>query len=79
MPLVLKCKIRGAWVAQSVKHLTSAQVIDLMVWEFQPCIRLSAVRAEPALGPLSPSLSALPLLVLSLLLKNKQTFKKMQN
>ena len=58
----------GAWAAQSVKCLTRAQVmiIYLMVPEFQPRIRLSAVSTEPVLDPLFPSsLSAPPLLVLS--------------
>ena len=32
---------------------------------FEPCIGLSAVSAEPALDPKSPSLSVPPLLVLS--------------
>ena len=42
---------------------------DLMVRELEPCFGLSAVTAEPDSDPLSPSLSALPLLSLSL--KNK--------
>ena len=48
---------------------------DLTVHEFQPHIGLSAVRAEPASDPLSPSRSAppplAPSLSLSLSLKNK--------
>ena len=39
---------------------------DLMVCEFKSHIRLAAVSAEPALDPLSPSLSAPTPLVLSL-------------
>ena len=49
----------GAWVDQSVESPTSAQVMhDLTVHEFEPCTRLTAVRAEPAWDPLSPSLAA---------------------
>ena len=29
----VKCKPRGAWVAQSVKHLPSAQVMILESWD----------------------------------------------
>ena len=63
-----------AWVAQSVKHPTLAQVVsDLTVPGFEPRIRLSAVSAEPALDPLSPSLCSCPARVLlpSLSLKDK--------
>ena len=54
-------------MAQSVKHrlLVLAQVHDLKVREFKPCIGLCAVMAEPALDSLSPSLSAPPLVFLS--------------
>ena len=44
---------------------------DLTVHGFEPHIRLCADIAEPAWESLSFSLSALPLLVLSLSLKNK--------
>ena len=44
----------GAWVAHLVKRLTSGH--DLVVRGFEPHIRVSAVSAEPALAPLSPSL-----------------------
>ena len=42
-----------------------------MVLEFEPCIGLAAVSAEPTLDPLAPSLFSLPLLVLSLFLPQK--------
>lgn len=52
------------WVAQLVKHPTSAQTYgsghDLMVRELQPHIGLSAVNTEPTLYPLPPTLSAPP-------------------
>ena len=62
-----------AWVAQSVKHPTLGvgSGHDLMVHEFEPCIGLPAVRAEPTSNPLFPSLSALPPLSLSLPKINK--------
>ena len=51
----------GAWVAQSVKHLTLDFGFghDLMDCEFEPCVRLWADSTEPAWDSLSPSLSAL--------------------
>ena len=62
----------GAWVAQSVEPPTSKfrSGRDLTVPEFEPCIWLSAVSAEPALDPLSSSLSAPP--PLTLCLKNNK-------
>ena len=53
-------ELRGAWVAQSVKCLTSSQVTISTVCEFEPRIGLCADNAEPASDPLSPSLSASP-------------------
>ena len=55
-------------MAQSVKHPTLAcdSGHDLIVLEFKAHIRLCADGVEPAWDPLSPSLSAPPLLVLSL-------------
>ena len=57
---------RGAWVAQSVRHLTlgfgSGRGLTV------PGIELRADSAEPAWDPLSPSVSAPPLLVLFLTL-----------
>ena len=52
---------------------------DITVCEFEPLIGLTPVCAEPALDPLSPFLSAPPLLVLSLSLSlsnNKINIKK---
>ena len=59
---------RGAWVAQSVKHLTLgfSSGHDLAVCEFEPHIGLSAGSTEPAWDSLSPSLAAFSPLVLSL-------------
>ena len=66
--------IRGTWVAQSVKSLTSAQVMISQFVSSSPVSGsvLTAQSLEPALDSGSPSLSALSPLVLSL--KNK--FKK---
>ena len=54
-------KDRGAWVAQ-LEASDFGLGHDLMVCGFEPHIRLTAVSSEPALGPLSPSLFAPPLL-----------------
>ena len=64
----------GAWVAQSVKWLTSARVMISQLFFFvswSPTVGsvLTAQSLEPALDSVSPSLSAPPLLVLCL--KNK--------
>ena len=61
----------GAWVPQSVKclPLDFSSGYDLTVCEMEPCIRLCIDSAEPAWeawDSLSPSLSAPPLLVLTL-------------
>ena len=61
----IKKKVWGHWVAQSGKHPTLA----LIVRKFEPHIGLCADSMEPAWNPLSPSLSAPPLLMLSLFLK----------
>ena len=55
----------GAWVAQSVKHLTSVQVIisQFMGWSPASGSVLMARSLEPALDSVSPSLSAPPPLV----------------
>ena len=56
----LKCSsFRGAWVAQTVKHLTLAlgSGHDLMVHEFEPFIGLCVGSVEPAWDSLSLSLS----------------------
>ena len=44
---------------------------DLTVHEFKPCIQLSTDSTEPAVDSLSPSLSAPPLVMLSLSKINK--------
>ena len=68
----------GAWVAQSVNHLTLdfGSGHDLTVCGFQPHVRLYADSSEPGASSdsVSPSLSAPPLLVLahSLSLKSKK-------
>ena len=58
----------GAWVAQSVKHLTWAQVMILQFVGLSPASGsvLTALSPEPASDSVSPSLSAPSQLVLSL-------------
>ena len=63
----------GAWEAQSIEHPTWAQV---MIKGFAglspvPGSVLTAQSLEPASDSVSPSLSAPPLLMLCLCLKNK--------
>ena len=55
-----------AWVAQSVKQLTSAQVMISQFMSSSPPLGsvLTAQNLEPALDSVSPSLSASPLLML---------------
>ena len=67
------CFLWGTWVAQSVKHLTSAQVMILQLVGSSPWSGsvLTAQILEPALYSVSPSLSASPLLILSLSLSQK--------
>ena len=69
---------RGAWVAQSVEHSTSVQVMISRFVSLSPVSGsvLTAGSLEPALGSVSPSLSAPPLLTLSLSVKNKINIKK---
>ena len=59
---------RGTWVAQSVKHPTSAQVMILLLVGSSLTSNsvLTAQSLEPALDSVSPSLSAPPLLTLCL-------------
>ena len=70
----------GAWVAQSVKHPTSAQV---MILHFVGSSPVLALCLEPVSASVSPSLSAPPLLTLSLSLSlskiNKQQQQKPQD
>ena len=65
---------RGAWVAQSVKRPTLAQVIILQSVISSPVSGsvLTARSLEPASDSVSPFLSAPPQLVLSLSLSQKQ-------
>ena len=69
----------GAWVTQSVKRLTSAQVMISQSVSSSPTAGsvLTAQSLEPVSDLVSPSLSAPPplMLCLSLSLKNKQTLK----
>ena len=62
--------LRGAWVAQSVKRLTLAQVMILQFMGLSPTLGsvLTAQSLEPSLDSVSPFLSAPPSL-LSLSLK----------
>ena len=74
--LILTLKIMsicGAWVAQWVKHPTSAQVMisRFMSWSPASSSVLTARSLEPASDSVSPSLSAPPLLVLCLSKINK--------
>ena len=67
--------VRGAWVAQSVKCLTSAQVMNswFVSWSSELGSVLTPQNPEPASNSVSPSLSVPPQLVLclSLSLKNE--------
>ena len=65
-------------MAQSVKHeiLDFSSDRDLTVHEIEPCVGLSANSVEPGRDSLSPSLSAPPLLILSLPLSLNKHFKK---
>ena len=60
--------MRGAWVAQSVEHLTSAQVMISWSASLSPASGsvLTAQSLEPASDYVSPSLPASPPLVLCL-------------
>ena len=63
--------VRGAWVAQLVKHLTLAQVTISWFMSLNPMSgpMLTAQRVEPASDSVSPSLCLSASLTLSL--KNK--------
>ena len=69
----LKCKYRGAWVAQSVKRLTSAQVMISQSVSSSPTLGsvLTTQSLEPVSDSVSPSLSAPPPLTLCLSKMNK--------
>ena len=62
---------QGAWVAQSLKHLTLgfSSGHDLMVHEFEPHIGFCADSVEPAWDSLSPSLCPSPTCTVSVSLK----------
>ena len=69
----IKTMSQGAWVAQLVKHLTSAQAMISWFVDLSPVLGsvLTAQSLEPASDSVSFSLSAPPLLSLSLSLKNQ--------
>ena len=64
---------KDAWVVQSVKHLTSAQVMTSRLRSSSPTSGsvLTAQSLEPASDFVSPSLSAPPLFMLCLSLSQK--------
>ena len=66
---------RGARVVQSVRcpTLGFGSGHDLTVYEFEPHVRLYAIRVEPAWDSLSPSLFAPPLCTLSLSVSKTNT------
>ena len=72
--------LQGAWVAQSVKHPTSAQVMILRFMGSRPASGsvLTAQSLEPASDSVSPSLCAPPLLMLCLKI-NKNIKKFFEN
>ena len=78
----IKKKLGGAWVAQSVKHWTLAQVMISWFTSSSPVQGsvLTGGSLEPASDSVSPSLSLCPspacALSVSLSLKNKQTKHK---
>ena len=73
-----KTMYRGAWVAQSVERLTSAQVMISRSVSSSPASGsvFTAQTLEPASDSVSPSLSAPPLLVRSLSLSLSLSLKK---
>ena len=80
LSLALKNKeiyVRGAWVAQSVRHPTSTQVTISWFVSSSPTSGsvLTARSLEPASDSVSPSLSAPPPLVLSLSLSLSLSLK----
>ena len=70
----------GAWVVQSIEHLTSAQVTISLFLSLSPTSGsvLTAQSLEPPWDSMSPFFSAPPLLLLCLSqsLKNEETLKK---
>ena len=63
--------LRGAWVAQSVKHPTSAQVMILRSVSSSPASVLIARSLEPVSDSVPPSLSDPPPFMLCLSLSQK--------
>ena len=83
--MCLQVQFRGTWAAQSVKLLTLAQVMILRFVSSSPTSGsvLTAWILEPSSDSVSPSLSALPPLMLYLsvslsLSKSKYTLKKLK-
>ena len=78
MHLLEATELLGTWVAQSVKHLTSAQVMISQLVGLSPASGsgLTAGSLEPASDSVSPSLSAPPLLVLCLCLCLSHKYEK---
>ena len=75
-PELLKNDCQGAWVAQSVQHLTRAYVMILQFGGSSPAV-LTAQSLEPALDSLSPTPSTPPPAhTLSLSLKIINTLKE---
>ena len=74
---------RSAWVSQSVKCPTSAQVMISLISGFEPHIGFCADSSEPALDSVSPSLSAppqpTPLCVSTIKINIKHFFKWCNN
>ena len=72
--LAQKPLVGGAWVAQLAECPTSAQVMVLWFWGLSPMTgsMLTAQSLDPASDSVFPSLSALPLHMLSLLLSLSQ-------
>ena len=71
--LIKKMWYRGAWVAQSVKHPTSAQVMISQSMSSSSALGsvLTAQRLEPVSDSVSPSLSDPPPFMLCLSLSQK--------
>ena len=69
---------RGAWVAQSVKCSTSAQdmILKLLGSSLMSGSVLTAQSLEPASDPVSPSLSANPLMPCLSLSQKSMNLKK---
>ena len=71
MEVNIRKRAGGPWVAQSAKHLTSAQVVISQFVGSSIRLCTTARSLEPASDSVSPSLSAPPLLALCLSLSQK--------